>query len=94
MALVAVAIRPTEGKVAVKFVDEDEGEGAIQSAATPMAEPVPYEGVLAVIVAVGDKVKLSKGDTVVMRPWARSGLKLGDNLFICDAYDVVATIDQ
>lgn len=90
MDLTGVELVPAEGMVAVKFVDEeDDADEAMPGIEEPSD---PYEGVLAIVVAVGKKVDAKKGDTVVMRSWARSGTKLGDNLYICSGFDIVATI--
>lgn len=90
MNLDGIKIKPAEGKLAVKFIDGEEEDEVEAASSSP---PVSYEGVLAIVVAVGAKVTgVKDGDTVVMRSWARQGLKVGDNLFICDGYDVAATL--
>lgn len=89
MDLEGVDIKPAEGKVVLKFIDDvdDEAYDGLPS--------VSYEGMLAIVVAVGAKVTSArKGDTVITTPWARDGLKLGDNTYICDSYCIQGTVSK
>lgn len=81
-------IKPTEGMVAVKFVDELDDEPATM--AYP-GETVDYEGLLAIVVGVGPKAKVKKGDVVVCQPYARSGLCL-DGVYLIEGYQIAATL--
>lgn len=88
MDLSGVSIVPSEGKVALTFLDDEEGE--------PETYPQPNEPdpcFLAIVAGVGAKVTgIKKGDTVVVRSWARSAPCIGGNTHVCDAYDVLATL--
>jgi len=94
MDLEGVKIKPAEGTLAVKFIDEeddDDNSPSLPSAAEP-DDPLEYEGCLAIVMAVGPKVTNVKvGDTVVTNEWARSGMKLG-GLRLISAWDVKATL--
>jgi hypothetical protein len=92
MDLSGVDIKPAEGMVAVKFVDDGDGDDDAASA-TP-SEPMPYEGVLAIVLGVGAKTSVKKGDTIVVRPYARDGLCLGDGVYLIDSYCIAATIGK
>jgi len=84
-----VSIQPAEGKVAVKFVDDLDGDGDT-TAAAPDAD---YDGLLAIVLGVGAKVSgVKKGDTVICSPWARDGLCIGDNAYMVDSYCIAGTI--
>jgi hypothetical protein len=94
MDLEGVQIKPAEGTIAVKFIDED--DDADDSGALPAVsdtpEPMDYEGCLAIVVAVGPKVAgIKKGDTVVTSEWSRSGMKIG-GLTLISSYEVKATL--
>ncbi len=88
MDLTGATIKPAEGKIAVRFVDDDEGE--------PGHRPMePDEPVLATVVAVGAKVPggLKKGDLVVLDGCSRNCPRLGESLHICDACHLLATVE-
>ena len=101
MDIEGVKIKPADGYIAVHFVDDDEDgdESATQSPALPAynaaptpSEPMPYEGCLAIVQAVGSKAGSFKvGAVVVVRPYARDGLKIGSMTLIA-SYDVAATL--
>lgn len=93
MNLDGVSVKPAEGKVAVRFVDDEEDGKPSPSAIVPGSpESMSHEGVLAIVAGVGTKVTgIKKGDTVVMRAWARDCPRVGSLVF-CDAYDVLGTI--
>lgn len=94
MDLTGATIKPVEGKIAIKLVDDDE-----EKKPRPMAGPAPTapdadECVLGTVVAVGAKLPgLKKGDVVLLRGWVRSEPRLGESTLICDAYHVLATIE-
>ena len=99
----ALSIKPTEGKLAVLFVDDnddedDEGVATVSSYGATPADPsdAEEEGCLAIVQGVGDKVKAKTGQTVVCRPWARrNGLKIaGSAIRIIDSWDVMATLGK
>jgi len=98
----ALVIKPAEGKLAVLFVDDDDeddedvGVAKVSSFGAAPADPsdAEEEGCLAIVQGVGDKVKAKKGQTVVVRPWARrDGLKIaGSPIRIIDSWNVMATL--
>lgn len=96
MNLDGVEIKPAEGKIAIRFVDDDDDGDEGSASASPSAPEsgVEYEGVLAIVLAVGPKVAgTKKGDVVVMSPWARdSSLCIGGGTHICGAYQIEATL--
>ena len=95
MDLTGQKIKPAEGMLVVRFVDDDvDDDKDPDSTRYPSAEPVnkPYEGCLAVVAAVGDKVKAKVGSTIVTDPWAREGLKLGNGLVVINSNAVKATL--
>ncbi len=90
MDLSGVTIKPAEGMVAVKFVDDDDDDTPAPGASS---ETVPYEGVLAIVLAVGAKTSVKKGDTIVTRPSAKDySLCLGENVYLINSFDIAATI--
>lgn len=92
MNLSGADITPSEGKVALTFVDDVDGDDDDRGA-TPSDDGVEYEGCIAIVVGVGAGVKgVKKGSTVIVSPWARDGLKVGDDTVICDSYCIAATI--
>lgn len=91
MDLEGIGLKPAEGKIAVRFVDDEEEE-ASESMAGTGPQPSQDEAVLAVVTGVGPKVTgVKKGDTVALRGWTRYSPKVG-SITICDAYDVLGTI--
>lgn len=97
MDLTGVKIKPAEGMVALAFVDSDEEvdeeiKKSVSYNSTPY-EPKPYCGLLAIVLGIGPNVTTCKvGDTVVVGPYARDGLKIGENSVLTDAYHIKATI--
>ena len=94
MDLEGVQLKPAEGTLAVKYIDDDDDDddssGALPYSDSP--EPMDYEGCLAIVVAVGTKVNgIKKGDTVVTSEWCRNGMKLG-GLTLISSYEVKATL--
>lgn len=85
MNLSGLDIVPTEGMVAVRFVDDDDDDSTMSS-----GEP-EYDGLLAIVVAAGPKTSVKKGQIIVTRPWARDGLKVGEAVLI-DSYQIAATL--
>lgn len=84
-----------EGTLAVRFIDDEDGDSKEGEAYAPSEpyETVPYEGCLAQVVAVGPKVSGVKvGSVVITYPYARnSGIKL-DDACVISTYDVVGTL--
>ena len=72
-------LKPVEGKVILKFLDEETDEEH-QRRIGPhspgnLSQP---KGVFAQVVAVGAKVPVKVGDIALVYPWARDGLDVGD----------------
>lgn len=92
MDLAGLKIKPAEGMVAVKFVDDD--DDADDATPSPTSEPVPYKGVLAMVVGVGAKVSgVKKGNIVVTRSYARDSLCV-EGVHFVDSYSIVATLSE
>lgn len=97
MDLTGADITPAEGKLAVRFIDDDDDDDDETTAAAqyPSApgEEVPYKGCLAIVLDVGPKAGTAKkGNIIVVSPWAKRGLKIGDDVIIIDSYSVQATL--
>jgi hypothetical protein len=90
MDLAGLKIKPAEGMLILKFVDEDE-----EDEPAPSAEPLPpieYDGCLAIVVAAGAKTTSKPGQTVITNQWARDGMSLGDCMVLANQWDIVGTI--
>lgn len=89
-------IKPADGMVAIRFL---EGEDESEEHSTRPGQPEPSgphdeEACLAICVGVGADIKSCKpGDTILVRPWARHSIKVGDDTRICEGYNVVAVIE-
>lgn len=93
MDLTGSTIKPTEGRVLVKFVDADDTKPGA-SMGSPMETSQGQEGVLATVLAVGPKVTgMKKGDVVILYPWACEGLTVGEDTVITDSYSIAAVVD-
>lgn len=79
-----VKIKPAEGKIAIRFIGDDEDDdaehGVAHNVAAPPTTHEDNEAEFAIVVGVGDKVTgIKSGDTVIVRKSARcNGVKLGD----------------
>jgi hypothetical protein len=86
--LTGVSIKPAPGMVALRFVDDLDDDDDISTNID-----VDNYGLIATVLGVGDDVKgVRKGSTVIVRTYARDGLKLGENSVLTEAYCVIATI--
>lgn len=102
MKLDGVTIKPAEGKLAVRFVDDpdvDDQSDMMRAGyeATRSSPPgmISNDGCLAEVIAVGPKVKnAKKGDVIVTNEWARDGVKLDDGVTIVDDYCVQAVVNS
>jgi co-chaperonin GroES (HSP10) len=99
MKLDGVTIKPAEGKLAVRFVDDPDADDQSEAmkagymATQSSPSPISNDGCLAEVIAVGPKVKnAKKGDVVVTNEWARDGVKLDDGVTIVDDYCVLAIV--
>lgn len=95
MDLTGATLKPTEGRVVVKFVEGDEDDGAASSGQVgdmPMST-VGDSGCLATVIAVGPKVAgVKRGDAVVVYAWAKNGLAVAPQTVIVEAYAIAAVI--
>lgn len=85
-------IKPAEGMIAVRFVDDDLEE---ERRETYAASPDSYENeaLLAIVVAVGPKVSgVKKADVALLRSYAADGVKLGDGIVLIESYCVLGTV--
>lgn len=98
MNLEGADIKPAEGMLLVRFVDDDDDDEDRDSSPNievgAMTEPSesPYEGCLAIVVAAGPKVTFKKGATVITTQWARDGMRVGPGLRMIRAYEVVGEL--
>lgn len=100
MDLTGVNLKPAEGMLIVRFVDDDDDDDDDENqtpsyGADAYPESMPYEGCLAIVTAVGPKSgNVRVGNTIVTRPYARDGLKIGGGLTLIESYCVVATLAE
>lgn len=92
MDLSGVSVKPAEGRVILKFVDDDTEDEA--PAAPGQLPTVEYDGCLAIVVAVGAKCTSKPGQAVITSQWARDGMKLGEGHVLASQYDIVGTITE
>lgn len=88
--MTALGIEPAEGYVALEFLDgEDRGD---HSRPAPVSSD-ENEAIMAMCVGAGKKVSVCKrGDTVLVRPYARHGIRVGENVVLVEAYCVVGRV--
>lgn len=90
MDLGALSLQPTEGKIAIVFLEDDDGEPTAYQGSPGQ----PDEAVLAIVSGVGPKVAgVKKGDTVVVSAWAKNSPCVGKT-HITDAYCVLAKLKE
>ncbi len=78
----AIKVKPADGYMAVRFIDD-----------LSSVKDDSDEALLAIVDAVGSKVSgVKAGDTVILRPYARHGLKLGDDLVLIESYSVAGRV--
>lgn len=89
MDLSSLKITPAEGKIALAFLEGEDG----QAQSYPSEPGHPDECLLALVTAVGPKVKgVDEGDTVIVSSWARSSPTVGGSTHLVDAYAVLGKI--
>lgn len=95
MDLTGADIEPAEGYIAVRFIDDDKDADDVPSASSGVVPGGSYsnDACLALIVAVGAKVKAKKGQVALLRPYARDGLKLGDGIVLVESYCIAGTVN-
>jgi hypothetical protein len=88
----ALGIEPAEGYVAIEFLDGEDADPADHARPAPVSND-ENEALMAMCVGVGKKVTTCKrGDTVLVRPYARNGIRVGDNIVLVEAYCVVGRL--
>lgn len=89
-------LKPVEGKIVLKFLDEETDEERMKRhVAHPGAvEHEPEKAEFAQVIAVGPKVAAKAGDVVLVRPWARDGLDVGDGQVLTDGFAVMAIVSK
>jgi hypothetical protein len=95
MDLDGLKIKPSEGNLAVRFLDE-EGEDGKKVPQTPYSSPTPEEPdrklCIAIVLAVGKKVEQKAGQMVAVDHWARNSPVIGDDVHLISAWEVKATL--
>ncbi len=86
----ALEIKPVEGKVALKILDEDDEDNKRQSMG--QNDDDWNKTVLAMVVGAGKGVPAKKGDTVLVRGYVKNEPKLDDDTVISDAYAILAVV--
>lgn len=88
-------LKPVEGKIVLKFLD-DETADEKRDRTSGYSQPggTTEKGVYAQVIAVGPKSVTKKGAVVIVRPWARDGLDIGDGSVLTEDYCVMASVAQ
>lgn len=87
-----LVIEPAEGFVALEFLDDEKQDEERNQYAEPGSDSY-NEALFAVCVGVGKKVTVCKrGDTVVVRAYAREGIHVSDDVVLCESYCVVGKV--
>lgn len=92
----ALDITPVEGFVALQIVD-DESEEEREARRRLDAPSSSYnEAIYAIVVAVGPKAPagVKKGVTVLVRKYARDGLRLDDDTVLVENYCIAAVVSK
>lgn len=83
----ALQIEPAEGYVALEFLDGNEDDESPPSSRSGAQQSDSDNLVFAMCVGTGKKVTCCKrGDTVVVMPYARQGMRVSDDVVIVEAY--------
>jgi hypothetical protein len=89
----SLVIEPAEGMVALEFLDEEKQEEERSGYDAPPSSDDYNEAVFAICVGVGKKVTSCKrGDTVLVRAYAREGVHVSDDVVLVEAYCVLGTV--
>lgn len=92
----ALDVEPVEGFVALQIVDDEtEEERKARIARNAHAPSQSYnEAIYAIVVGIGPKGPkgVKKGDTVLVRKYARDGLRLDENTVLCESYCIAAVV--
>jgi hypothetical protein len=88
-----LVIEPAEGMIALEFLDDEKQEETRPKYDAPPSSDAYNEAVFAICVGVGKKVTTCKrGDTLVVRAYAREGVRVSDDVVIVEAYCVLGTV--
>jgi hypothetical protein len=88
-----LVIEPAEGMVALEFLDDAKQETTRPNYDAPSGSDDYNTAIFAIVVGVGKKVtNCKRGDTVVVRAYAREGIKVDDDVVIVEAYCVVGKV--
>lgn len=88
-------IRPVEGYVALRLLDGETEEERLRRQANNTGPSQSYnEAIPAVVVAIGPKgpTGVKKGTTVLVRKYARDGLRLDDDVVLVEHYCIAAIV--
>jgi len=101
----ALDITPVEGMVALQIVDDEdetEREQRLASRNTNAPSDSYNEAIVAIVVALGPNSKsamgpkiptgVKKGSTVLVRKYARDGLRIDDDTVLVETYCIVALV--
>ncbi len=90
----ALDITPVEGFVALQLVDDETEEERERRMGAPYASDSYNEAIYAVVVGVGPKAPagVKKGATVLVRKYARDGLRIEDDVVLVESYCIAAVV--
>ena len=92
----AIECRPVEGFVALQIVDDETEEERERRLAERSGAPSDSynEAIVAIVVGIGPKGPsgVKRGSTVLVRKYARDGLRLDDDTVLVETYCIAAVI--
>jgi len=92
----ALDVKPIEGMVALQLVDDETEEEREQRIASRQNAPSDSynEAIIAIVVGIGPKgpAGVKKGSTVMVRKYARDGLRLDADTVLVETYCIVAVV--
>lgn len=77
----AVDLKPVRGLVVLQFLGESDSQSADHDSAC-----------FALVVAAGTDVPAKKGDTVLVREYAKDSTRIDDDTVITDGYAILAKV--
>lgn len=92
MDLDGLTIKPSEGMLAVRFLEDEDSKQADASAYSDSPTPPDRKLCLATVLSVGKKVDVKAGQIVAVSAWARNGDKIGDDVVLISSWDVKAIV--
>lgn len=84
-------LKPVEGKVIIRFLDNESDDGESQSTGNDLSNDGPCT-CFALVLAAGPKTNVKKGQTVPVSGWARSDPKIDDDTVITDNWSILAVV--